>query len=216
MTFGGLSLTGRVRQLHADGVNAVGNDYAQGADLQRLVGAEQHAVQRHDDGDGERDGEFAKYADGQRQHVGRDTVQCGCSEPDGNGDGDVQQQGCGDGGAGNIRGLVADGDGVRQLHDYGATQSATITPKALTYSGLSVPSSMPYNGTTTAMVSGTASSAKTESAGSGSTSDGIPYSGDAVSLTGTATGTYNSKDVATASPGDLRRLVADGDWKRQL
>ena len=96
----------------------------------------------------------------------------------------------------NIRGLVADGDGVRQLHADGVTQSATITPKALTYSGLSVPSSKPYNGTTTAMVSGTASLPSTEGAGSGSTSDGIPYSVDAVSLTGTATGTYNSKDVA--------------------
>ncbi len=75
----------------------------------------------------------------------------------------------------------------------------TISPKALTYSGLSVPASKVYDGTTTAVVSGTAALMTAETAGTGSTSDGTPYSGDSVSLTGTPTGTYNSKDVATAT-----------------
>jgi hypothetical protein len=77
--------------------------------------------------------------------------------------------------------------------------TATITPKALTYSGLSVPANRPYNGNTNAVVSGTAVLQTAESPGAGSTSDSKPYSGDAVGLTGTPTGTYNSKDVATAA-----------------
>src|SRR5262249_13509841 len=78
----------------------------------------------------------------------------------------------------------------------------TITAKALTMSGLSVPGSKIYDGTTTAVVSGSPGSFQTaETAGTGTTSDGKPYTGngDAVSLTGTATGTYNTKDVATAT-----------------
>ena len=56
-----------------------------------------------------------------------------------------------------------------------------------------------YDGTTAATVSGTAALQATEAAGTGTTSDGKAYTGDTVSLTGTATGTYNSKNVATAS-----------------
>jgi hypothetical protein len=76
----------------------------------------------------------------------------------------------------------------------------SITAKALTMSGLSVPPSKVYDGTNTAVVIGSPGSLQpAEAAGTGSTSDGAPYIGDAVSLTGTATGTYNSKNVATAS-----------------
>src|SRR5439155_1470401 len=63
----------------------------------------------------------------------------------------------------------------------------------------SVPASKIYDGLTTATVSGTATLQTTETPGSGSTSDGKPYSGDTVSTTGTPTGTYDSKDVLTAS-----------------
>ena len=80
-----------------------------------------------------------------------------------------------------------------------ASGAGTITPKALTYSGLSVPASKVYDGTTTAVVSGTAALQAAEAAGTGSTADGKPYTVDSVSLTGTPTGTYNSKDVATAT-----------------
>ena len=76
----------------------------------------------------------------------------------------------------------------------------TITAKALTYSGPTVPSSKVYDGTTTAVVGGTAAALQTaEATGSGTTADGKPYSGDTVSATGTATATYNTKDVATAN-----------------
>lgn len=77
--------------------------------------------------------------------------------------------------------------------------SATITAKALTMSGLSVPASKIYDGTTAAVVSGSAALQTSEAVGAGTTADGIPYTGDAVSITGTATGTYNSKNVATAT-----------------
>ena len=79
------------------------------------------------------------------------------------------------------------------------TQAATITPKALTYGGLSVPASKIYDGTTNAVVSGTATLQTAETAGTGTTSDGKPYTGDTVSMTGTPTATYNSKDVPTAN-----------------
>jgi hypothetical protein len=77
--------------------------------------------------------------------------------------------------------------------------SATITAKALTMSGLSVPASRIYDATTTATVSGTPALQTAETAGTGTTADGKPYSGDTVSIIGAASGTYNSKDVATAS-----------------
>jgi len=78
--------------------------------------------------------------------------------------------------------------------------TANIIAKALTMSGLSVPSSKVYDGTTAATASGSPGSLTgSESPGSGNSSDGKWYSGDTVSLTGTATGTYNSKNVGTAS-----------------
>src|SRR4029079_7691044 len=79
------------------------------------------------------------------------------------------------------------------------TQAATITPKSLTGSGLSAAASKVYDGTTSAVVSGTPSLQSTEPAGAGSTADGKPYTVDSMSLTGSAIGTYNSKDVATAT-----------------
>ena len=90
-----------------------------------------------------------------------------------------------------------------QAGDYTLTietaASATITAKALTMSGLSVPASKVYDGTTTASVSGTAALASTEAPTFGTGGDGKPYTGDTVSVTGTATGTYNSKYVGTAT-----------------
>ncbi len=75
----------------------------------------------------------------------------------------------------------------------------TITPKPLTMSGLSVPASKVYDGTTTAVVTGTGALATAEAAGAGSTADGIPYDVDTVNITGTAAGTYNVKDVGATS-----------------
>ncbi len=79
------------------------------------------------------------------------------------------------------------------------TQAAAITPKAVRYGGVSAQSMKVYDGTAKAVVNGTPTLIGSEPPGVGGTSDGRPYSGDVVSLTGTPTGTYNSKDVAAAN-----------------
>ncbi|NDC61531.1 MAG: hypothetical protein EBZ60_05885, partial [Betaproteobacteria bacterium] len=77
--------------------------------------------------------------------------------------------------------------------------TANITPKAVTVNGLSVPVSRAYNGTTSATVTGVPALSNAQAAGAGTANDGIPYVGDAIQLMGTATGSYDSKDVLTAS-----------------
>ncbi|MBY0267266.1 MAG: filamentous hemagglutinin N-terminal domain-containing protein, partial [Burkholderiales bacterium] len=74
-----------------------------------------------------------------------------------------------------------------------------ITPKTVTVSGLSVPASKVYDGNTSAVVSGTPTLQTAIAAGTGSSSDGKPYTGDTINFSGTATGTYNNKNVATAN-----------------
>ena len=95
------------------------------------------------------------------------------------------------------------------------TATATITPKALTYSGLSVPSSMPYNGTTTAMVSRTASLPSTESAGGGQHVDWIVQCGRG-EPDGNGDGDVQQQGCGDGGAGNIRGLVADGDGVRQL
>jgi mucin-19 len=74
---------------------------------------------------------------------------------------------------------------------------ATITPKPLTVTGLSVAASKVYDGTTSAAVTGTASF-------------GGLLGGDTVTLGGTPVGAYNSKDVATAVSVSLSGLTLAG------
>ncbi len=90
-----------------------------------------------------------------------------------------------------------------------ATVSNTISAKALTISGLTS-ANKTYDGTTTADVNGTAVLQTSETAGSGTTSDGKAYTGDTVSLTGTAAGTFNSKDVASATTVSFSGLSLTG------
>ena len=80
-----------------------------------------------------------------------------------------------------------------------AQVAGTITPKPLTMSGLSVPNSKVYDGTTTATVSGMPILTGSETVGSGTNSDGESYTGDQVNITGAASGTYDSKDVNNAT-----------------
>ena len=70
----------------------------------------------------------------------------------------------------------------------------TITAKTLTVTGLSV-TGKTYNATTAATLTGTAALQTAEAPG-GSTADGKPYTGDTVTLTGTAVGAFATKDVA--------------------
>jgi hypothetical protein len=77
--------------------------------------------------------------------------------------------------------------------------NVTVSPKALTMTGLSVPASKTYDGNTTAVVSGTPTLQASETLGTGTTSDGKPFTGDVVSITGTPVGTYNASTVSGAS-----------------
>ena len=74
--------------------------------------------------------------------------------------------------------------------------SANITTKALTITGLT-PNNKVYDATLGATFSGTANLLASEAAGAGTTADGKPYTGDAVSVTGSATGSFATINVAS-------------------
>ena len=86
-------------------------------------------------------------------------------------------------------------DGSHNLSDSsGSPVAQTITPKPLTYSGLTAGSAT-YNGTNVATLGGAAALQTAETPGPGTTADGIPYTVDSVTLSGTALGTLAAKDV---------------------
>src|SRR2546427_4707385 len=74
----------------------------------------------------------------------------------------------------------------------GLTQ--TVTAKALTVSGITAASTI-YDGTATAKLGGTAALLSSEAAGAGTTVDGKPYTGDTVTIGGTAAGTDGNSVV---------------------
>lgn len=80
-----------------------------------------------------------------------------------------------------------------------SNSAASILPKRLTMSGLMVPASKVYDGTTNAVVSGTAVLQSPIVAGTGNTNDGKPYTGDQVSISGTPIGQYNTQNVSASS-----------------
>lgn len=84
-----------------------------------------------------------------------------------------------------------------------------ISAKALTISGLSSDNKT-YDGTTTAVVHGSAALQSSIAAGTGSSNDGLAYTSDAVSLSGTPVGTFNNKNVATASTVSFSGLGLTG------
>ena len=90
-----------------------------------------------------------------------------------------------------------------------ASTSATITAKALTISGLTSANKQ-YDRGTNAAVNGSAALQTAISAGGGAANDGKPYSGDTVSLTGTASGTFNDKDVLDANTVSFTGLSLSG------
>jgi PKD repeat protein len=89
------------------------------------------------------------------------------------------------------------------------TGSVTITPKSLAVGGLTA-SNKVYNATTNVTVAGTAALLATEAPGSGGTGDGKPYTGDTVSVTGTANGYFLDKNVGTNKPVNLSGLALAG------
>jgi len=102
-------------------------------------------------------------------------------------------------GAGNKTVTVSDSNsGNNYTVSYASNTTSTINKKSLTMGGLSS-TDKTYDGTTSATVSGSAALQAFEATGSGNTADGKAYTGDTVSLTGTAVGTFNSKEVASAN-----------------
>jgi hypothetical protein len=97
-----------------------------------------------------------------------------------------------------ISGLSLNGADVNNYSFAAPVLLASITPKALSQSGLSVASSKVYDGTRNAVLLGSASFAS-QDVGLGDANDGIAYNGDTVSISGTLVGTYNDKDVADAT-----------------
>ena len=91
-----------------------------------------------------------------------------------------------------------------------ANGTLTVNPKALSQSGLSVAASKIYDATTGTTLIGASALAAQQAAGTGTTADGISYIGDTVSLTGTSVGTYDFKDVATASTVTFSGLTLAG------
>ena len=88
--------------------------------------------------------------------------------------------------------------------------ASSILPKNLTMFGLSVPATKIYDGNTSSIVNGTPSLQSAESPNTGSTSDGKPYIGDNVVITGTPIGIYNNKNVALASSVAFSGLTLAG------
>jgi filamentous hemagglutinin family protein len=80
------------------------------------------------------------------------------------------------------------------------TNTVTLSKKSLNLTGLTVTPNKVYDGTTTANLSGTPALLASESVGTGSSSDGAPYSSDAVALSvSSLAGNYNASTVNGAN-----------------
>jgi len=90
--------------------------------------------------------------------------------------------------------------------------NASIAAKPLTVTGLSVPASKVYDGTTNTAAPGTPGLLPAEAPAFNTGGDGTPYTGDTVSLSGSATGGYNSKDVGAATVTFTGLSTANTDY----
>ena len=75
-----------------------------------------------------------------------------------------------------------------------AVLTATITPKSVTITGVTANNKV-YDATTTATLSGTATLLLAETAGTGTSTDGKPYTADTVSVTGTPVASFATSGV---------------------
>jgi hypothetical protein len=99
----------------------------------------------------------------------------------------------------------ADGGNYIVVDNSGAT--ADITPKPLNVSGLTSANKV-YDGGLTATVGGAAVLTAPQAPGGGL--PGVPYTGDTVSVVGPATGTFDTKDVLTATTVSFGGLTLGG------
>ena len=91
-----------------------------------------------------------------------------------------------------------------------ATTASVVSKKNLTMTGLTLAGSKIYDATTTAVVGGSAALLSPEAIAAGTLGDGKPFSGDVINISGSAIGTYNSKDVATATTVSFSGLSLGG------
>ncbi len=89
--------------------------------------------------------------------------------------------------------------------------ASSILKKALNMFGLSVPSTKVYDGNTSATVGGIPNLYNAVSSNSATDTDGFPIIGDEVSIAGTPVGTYNSKDVISATYVAYSGLTLSGN-----
>ena len=92
----------------------------------------------------------------------------------------------------------------------GASGSVAISTKALTVAGVTAANKF-YDGTTSVVLGGTAVFQSAETAGTGSTSDGKPYSVDSVSPGGTAAGAFGDRNIGTAIAVNISGVTVTGD-----
>jgi len=81
----------------------------------------------------------------------------------------------------------------------GSSGAVTITAKALTLGGLAA-NNRTYDGTATATLTGSVALQPAETPGAGTSSDGLAYTGDTVSVSGTAAAVFADKHVAFDKP----------------
>ena len=99
----------------------------------------------------------------------------------------------------SISGLSLTGAAAGNYTLAGATAAVTVTPKPIMVTGLTGTSKV-YDGTTTVDLTGIAALTATGTAGTGTTVDGKPYTGDALTLGGTAAGAFADPNVGAAKP----------------
>ncbi len=100
-------------------------------------------------------------------------------------------------------GLLLGGPDAGNYTLSGASGEALVTAKPLNYTGIAAESRV-YDGTTNATFTSTAAALAPEDVGTGTASDGKPYTGDAVNfVTGALTGSFADKNVGTAKPVTL-------------
>ena len=109
----------------------------------------------------------------------------------------------------NSQNISLTSSGATTVNITTASSGNTVSPKALTVSGLTVNAKM-YDGSTTATLSGTAAFQGTEAVGSGTASDGKPYSADSVTPGGTAVGAFNSSTAGTAVSVNVTGVTVTG------
>jgi filamentous hemagglutinin family protein len=127
--------------------------------------------------------------------------------------GAFSQKDVGNGLSVSVSGVTLTGNG---LGDYTLTAlvglTADITPKALTFGGLTAGNKI-YDATTLASLTGTATLTGSEAVGAGSSSDGKWYAGDGIGLTGTAGGTFSQKDVGNGLSVSVSGVSLTGNIK---